>query len=793
MTLFGKPRVSAYAVVCTLLIAATATTLIGLGRHSLFVLCDVECGENLIALHQARNLALTGHTWGLLEDFATSPDPVAHPFLYTHNVNLGSLIYVALETIGVHSIASMQLVALLIFLVGLALATKTVEEITRSRLIAALFLAFFCSDYYHVSAWGFNPLRGAHWLALFGLLLFLSRLARRTIEDAKVAHLMRVWVALGAAICFGIGYDFAAISAITATLVYFAFSLRPLQVRKAFMDIGAVGLGIFLAFAARQAQVISVTDLHFWWTDFRVSFLVKMPLVHNFLALPNLDSIDAYYASHHVWRPTAVPAASLKELLMTLGTMIRGAVFPSYGPIGALLMAGSAVLGLPVLFFRLVRPKGVLVYGIPLLVGLIVAVLTYGVLRGAVSSPPPLERWQLALLAGTLLGAASAELLRRPQLRESAGQSTPSFVDSAVSGTVFISALVLGAGLGMSVFAPVSFHFYLKHEFPLLGAPSALAKALVVAASCVVVQKACQRKDKRLKFGALGLSLASVLIVVGHFATISDNRAVKRGMPIGWIPFVMAHRDASYAVNWFSSTVAAFSHNWVAALRPGHEWEYLHNALRGHPPFTVSDYMLFGERDRSERAPYYSKPDYWIYFVREDITPFDAPAPRCRRNYLVRSYDALFGETVAPLMYADRPLTFGPSHSLHFVLFIRNIDPDLGLRTFLLQSQNDRSYSFAYNCIYENTEVELADSQLQTSGEHIYGAALLNERGQQMKLPPLVITIDPRKRPAPPESMFRPSTQPSIKEMVAGMRGYRVVDIGKRFVIFDLRHRGANN
>lgn len=58
--------------------------------------CHVDCGEVFIAELQVRNLELFGPRWGLMENQGTSPDIDNQPFLYTHNVNLGSLVAVAL-------------------------------------------------------------------------------------------------------------------------------------------------------------------------------------------------------------------------------------------------------------------------------------------------------------------------------------------------------------------------------------------------------------------------------------------------------------------------------------------------------------------------------------------------------------------------------------------------------------------------------------------------------------------------------------------------------------------------
>jgi len=83
------------------------------------VLCITNCGETFGALHHVDNYNIYGFRLGLLEDFSTSPVINAHPYLYTHNVNIGSIIYVLLESVGITSINAKIYFTIFISLIGL--------------------------------------------------------------------------------------------------------------------------------------------------------------------------------------------------------------------------------------------------------------------------------------------------------------------------------------------------------------------------------------------------------------------------------------------------------------------------------------------------------------------------------------------------------------------------------------------------------------------------------------------------------------------------------------------------
>lgn len=311
------------------------------GARSGYVPCATNCGETFDALQYVSNYRLYGLRFGLLQDMATSPLPQARPFLYTHNVNLGGLVFVALDALGVRTLSGKQLFTLLGFGLGLLYVFKAVTAHTRSPLIGFCTLVLFIVDYEHVLSFGLNALRAWSWLALFGLLYHGGRIAGASEARARD----RIALFVFAAVAFGIGYDFWICC--LATIVTLALAPRTTEGWKRHLRSRLVW--ILLAFAApvilRQIQVAVFVGPEFWLQDVHYSLLVKLPLANRLSPLPSAATIDAFYQSWHILRPPAVPARSALAILNMLQSMLFSITIPSFGLLSTVLLLALGLLG----------------------------------------------------------------------------------------------------------------------------------------------------------------------------------------------------------------------------------------------------------------------------------------------------------------------------------------------------------------------------------------------------------------------------------------------------------------
>jgi hypothetical protein len=218
--------------------------------------------------------------------------------IYTHNVNIGALTFVALEALGVPSEYKF-LLPLAIFGLGLFYVYLTVRRIDGNDLAGLLALLLFASTYWGLGAFALNPLRAWHLPAFFAVVFHTMGVVRRKRPVAEGTGL-----AFGAIAAFGCGYDFWIICGAVSGMIALAhvknFSLR---------EILRPGVVIALTFATpfllRQVHVAYVMGTSYWAQDFIYSVAIKIPYADRFLTIPPLDQIDAYYRKHNVLRPPA--------------------------------------------------------------------------------------------------------------------------------------------------------------------------------------------------------------------------------------------------------------------------------------------------------------------------------------------------------------------------------------------------------------------------------------------------------------------------------------------------------
>ena len=294
--------------------------------------CDMECGETLLSLSAAQQFREHGIEHGLLENLGTRENPS----IYTHNVNIGALTFVGLEALGVSDNYKF-LLPLLVYGLGLAYVFLTVRRISGSEQLALVTLVLFATTYWGLGAYALNALRSWHLLAFFSVIFHTCGIARYPRSGREITG-----ICLGAVAAFGCGYDFWIICAAVALFVGLA-NLETYTLRRIALIAITLTAAFALPFVVRQIHVAWAMGLSFWAQDFIYSVAIKVPYAHNFIDIPSLDSIDAYYREHHVLRPPAQPGNTAAQIFFTFRHMIEFVTVPRWGLITLLTLAGVLI------------------------------------------------------------------------------------------------------------------------------------------------------------------------------------------------------------------------------------------------------------------------------------------------------------------------------------------------------------------------------------------------------------------------------------------------------------------
>ena len=195
------------------------------GKKYNFVPCKQDCGETFIAEQAAANYRLYGFKYNLIQDHSTINSPDRDPYLYTHNIHIGTIIFSVLEAIGIKALWAKQLVTLFAFAAGLFYVYLFIYHISSSFIIAITTLLLFVTEYSQVYSFALNALRAWHWVAIFGLLFHIARLCESN-NKFKKEDLLGVFLCSG--ISLGIGYEFTAIC-IMINLLFIAFKSNSIK------------------------------------------------------------------------------------------------------------------------------------------------------------------------------------------------------------------------------------------------------------------------------------------------------------------------------------------------------------------------------------------------------------------------------------------------------------------------------------------------------------------------------------------------------------------------------------
>jgi hypothetical protein len=320
----ARPNIVAAIVVVLCLVGLLATAPVTRPLN-----CDMECGETLLSLRAAQQFRDYGIDYGLLENLGSHEEPS----IYTHNVNIGTLTFVAMEALGIPDVYKF-LLPLAAFGLGLAHVYLSVRRISGNAHLALVTLCLFAITYWGLGAYALNALRAWHLFAFFAVIFYSYGIGRQVASSTEIAGLC-----VGAIVAFGCGYDFWIICAAVSLLVALA-NLNIYSMRRV-AGLGLVLSAIFaLPFLLRQIHVAWAMGSSYWAQDFVYSVAIKVPYAADFINIPTLDVIDAYYRDRHVLRPPAQPSNSAAQIFFTFRHMITSVTVPRWGLLSLLTLAG---------------------------------------------------------------------------------------------------------------------------------------------------------------------------------------------------------------------------------------------------------------------------------------------------------------------------------------------------------------------------------------------------------------------------------------------------------------------
>ena len=719
-------RRSPWALVAGVVIGA-ALLLVWLdGARQWFVPCAADCGETFDAIQYAVKYRLYGFRYGLVQDMSTSALPERFPLFYTHNVNVGGIGFAVLEALGVTPLWAKQLVTLLGFGAGLGYVFRATTYHTRSAMVGALVVACFAADYHHVLSFGLNALRAWHWLAIFGLLFHVARYARESAARARD----RVAILLLAGLSFGIGYDFWVVCLAVSLLMSVAAAPGRLLTLGPWRPAGWIAVAFALPVVLRQVQVAAVLGLGFWAADLYYSAVIKVSLLSQLLPFPGMEEVERLYERVDVLRPPAVPAQSLGDVLETFQYMVWWDIVSTLGAAATAVALGIIGLG----------------------VGLTLA--------RRVASP----RAFVHVLAR--IG------LRGPNRRV------------IVGGSGLITALALGSAAGLAVFAPLSFHIYLKHQFPLVAGPVLVVKGFVLAWAVHELGRAGRHWLWRM-----GSVIVAGALVTDHAIVQAEDWKARPAVDMSWIGAVRTRPDSTFAVSWIPATVAAFTHRWVVGVRPGAERLVLQR-LRGEgsPPFAADDFFLMGRRDLAAHQALYQRPDYWLYFPTDRRDGAEA-LTACREDYLVRRLRRLFaspsGEAPRATLKGLWPERVRPGGVVSIVGYVEQ--PGAPVERVELVAADGQTIRLGYDCRPRAFMGTYTAPHGDRAGLFTQRVWITVAGGHRFSGPLVQVTVDPEANLASPAPLRVPWPQPRVSDILERTPWLSVADVGSGYVLFDLR------
>jgi len=741
-----------------LLILASVIWLDGIRNN--MVPCGSNCGETFSALHSVDNFRLYGMRYGLIEDLATAPEPESRPFLYTHNVNIGNLIFTAAEAFGLSNLTGKQLITLSAFLVGMVYIYLSVLIFTGSIVTALLTIVMLALDYTHVGSFGLNALRAWHWIGLFGPLFHVARLCG--LGGPSSFKLQSAALFVTTSVAFGIGYDFFSIVFFCTFITFFLLKSRTDPRQKTILLLTLIA-SFCLPFIIRQFHVAWALGVDYWWRDFTYSFIIKVPFASILIGSLDMVEVDAFYSSWNVLRPPAIPSNSIRDILLTFWTMVSNITIPEFGLISVVTVTFVTACAIFYVVRHLLIIRNLFYLPLTSLHGL------RGRFHGIFSSA--------ADLPFNLLGTSR-----------------------------LMCILVIGIMCGLLTFAPFSFHVYLKHQFPLIVAPLYIAKALLLTFVFWAGARALKQRYRVMLNAFAGFLVFDFIVV-----TVATMHALQP-LSTDWFTAIRQRSQSTFAVSWIPNSVSVMTDKWVIGVRPDLTRTFIERMKAGAKPFKAEDLFLFGERDSPTRIDEYLSPDYWLYFPIDQTSPFDAVEPSCRRDWISTGLIKLFdwrepGYNSSVNTWVSHGLVAPGSLVVGGTKLRVNLEPNVSsielVGPLVLKSVGPnhkelfRSVDMALsptrlriNCINSMVMGPIAVAHDAPDGYHVYSFHLVNPDGVRTVVGGLIFEVnnkaakvtDPRAA-----SFYLPSHQPTVSEILESLDQLPIVDWGDGYVLFDLR------
>jgi hypothetical protein len=459
------------------------------------------------------------------------------------------------------------------------------------------------------------------------------------------------------------------------------------------------------------------------------SAAIKVSLLSRFLPFPGMEEVERLYERFDVLRPPAVPAQSVAEVLETLLDMVRWDTAPTLGALATTLAVGVVGVGVAVTTAMcLVRPRA------------LVSLLARIGLRG-----------------------------RRRRV--------------IVGGSRLVTALGLGAAAGLAVFAPLSFHIYLKHEFPLVAGPVLMAKGFVLAWATYQVGR-----SRRQWLSRMGPIIVAGVLVTDHAMVQAEAWNTRPGVGVSWVGAVQARAASTFAVSWIPGAVAAFSGRWVVGVQPGAERRILDRARSGRSPFGGDEFFLVGRRDLATHQALYRYPDYWLYFPT-DLIGSRGPGTACREDYLVRtlrrSFQYLSGRPPRTALRGLWPERVRPGGVISIVGHVETYGATV--ERVELVGTDGRVIPLGYDCrqgLFMGTYPAPEGTQ---SGLVTHRVWIVLADGHRWPGAFAYVTVDSEATEPRQAPVRVPVPQLTVDEIIEEDPGMPVADVGKGYVLFDLR------
>jgi hypothetical protein len=695
------------ALIVVLPIACTLLATWSWGARHQYVPCISDCGETFIAQLYARNYRFFGLDFGLVEDHATSPTREAHPYHYTHNVNIGGLSYAALEAVGVGSLVAKQFFVLLIFGAGLLYTYLAISALTRSRLAAFCGLTTACLDFGFFISFGLHALRAWTWLALFGLLLHVGKFTTAPDSTRRKVHGAAILVFV--TLSFGIGYEFWVVAMCIAVATHLCFSFQRDRRWLDLRSLASLLALMFIPFVLRQIHIATVLGFEYWSRDFYYTFVTKVPFASRIFSLPGSTDIERFYGTYNVMRPPTAPIASVgdfKSSLVQWGDAMVNVVIPLAGSVTICLVAILCITA----FVYCMRQK-------------------------------------------RFMNRRSTSDVRAN------AQSSRVQVLSFDGAARMLLGLTIGMGVGCLLMLKMVVPFYFALAMPLFGAVTTVVKGIALA---LLIDKIRLTRHRPLARGLAALCV--ILVLVDHALVQAANIREVRLMDTTWIREVSERPNATYAVSFIAPAVAGFTSNWAIGIRPGREHEMLADIVEGRPPFRREDLFWFGERDAGETAVRYLRPDYWLYFSMDDRTLYSA-VPRCRKDYLYRALGSLRRRlaTQSPITSVSiESISSRPSKAIVDV----KVKPYLEIEELYVSFDGENYTPGSVNCITNVTSVEMElTPDVATRLHHIHLRIVLTGVKEA------VTARVPISRQLVARGRSLPKPQPAVRDIVARYPG----------------------